>query len=126
MLERKEIFEKYILLKILDKNKWGKSVAADELGITRQALDVKIKKHGLNKNSPIPDPKEFLLEEIRPRDEIFISQTFSITERDLDFLKSLATDLKKESFRHISLSELIRYAIRLLAEMTPDEISSNL
>ena len=122
MLDKyKDLFEKYIILAFLEKNNWNKTKTAKELDISRQALDLKIKKYGLTKSSPIPDPKNFLIE-IPEEKKRFFPITFSIPEDELESLKILVKNINRLSKRRISTSEIIRLALDLLTEKDLNEI----
>lgn len=119
------LFEKYLLLNTLKKHDWNKTRTAEEIGISRQALDVKIKKFELEKNAQIPDPREFLFEQEKESEKL-VSCSFTIPESDLTFIKLLARKLNRGSPRRVSLSEIIRLAIKHLKEKDPEEIQSDL
>lgn len=125
MRDKFTLFEKYFLINTLKKHSWNKTRAAEELGISRQALDVKIKKHEINKKSLSPDPREFLIDKTEEEPKM-IRHSFSISSDELEALKLLVKKLNRGSPRRVSLSEIIRLAIKHLKEKNPEEIQSDL
>ncbi|MBW2645935.1 MAG: helix-turn-helix domain-containing protein [Deltaproteobacteria bacterium] len=126
MFDKTELFEKYVILKALEKNSWRKSATAKELGVSRQTLDLKIKKHNIDKNSIPPDPRDFLIDLSPPEKKRIVSHSFSMPEDELETLRRFTKEINRKANRKVSASELVRLAIKLLREQDPSDIFDKL